>query len=138
VRKRRKSVDRSEAEKYLLVGQSLRRSAADLNALGEAAYGNALGILCIHAAIAFSDALSIWAKGMKSTGYHSDAAGLLVELFPQDSGTRGAIRSLRTLLSSKDSIEYSGRFYQLEEARNLFRHLQKFSVWAEKKYGTLA
>ena len=135
---RRKRTERADADKYLQVGRSLRRTAADLNDLGESAYGNALGILCIHSAIAYTDAVTIRAKGLRAADQHGRAADLLAELFPANAATTRAVRSLRILLSRKDDVEYSGSYYSIEDAQAMFGHLESYADWVETLYLRLA
>jgi hypothetical protein len=54
-----KSEDRSRAVKYQSVGRALLRTAEDLATMAEAKFGNGLAIIAIHAAIAYTDALTV-------------------------------------------------------------------------------
>lgn len=73
----RAQVDPGEAE-------SFRKTAEQFMKAGKLArehgYGNAAGLLFVHAAIAYADAVSIRLAGMKSTSdNHHDAVQLLSE-----------------------------------------------------------
>lgn len=75
-----KDVDPSQAEKYRRVGASLLASARALEgvAVGGDPYGNAIGVVAVHAAIAYNDALTIAFRGIRSTeGDHRKAADVL-------------------------------------------------------------
>jgi hypothetical protein len=72
---RTKQEDRSRATRYEAIGRALLRTARDLGVIGEAKYGNGLAIIAIHSAIAYTDALTITYRGIKSTdGEHPRAA----------------------------------------------------------------
>lgn len=67
--------DPSRAAKYQAVGRSLHRNSQELDAINETRYGNGLAIISIHAAIAYTDALTIAYRGIKSQdGDHARAA----------------------------------------------------------------
>jgi hypothetical protein len=135
-RSRQKRVDRAEAAKYLRVGESLLRSA---EALAEIAvegdpYGNAIGVVATHAAIAYNDALTIAYRQVKSTeGDHRRAADVLQDaLGPAAPPAKVAL--LRSVLGAKDRVSYSGTFYRLDEARRLLSDVQGFGRWAHDMY----
>jgi hypothetical protein len=133
---RQKRIDRGQAAKYLRVGESLLTSA---EALAEIAvdgdpYGNAIGVIATHAAIAFNDALTIAYRGVKSTeGDHRRAADVLQQALgpraPADQLTR-----LRSVLGLKDRISYSGTYYRLEEALRILGDVREFGRWARETY----
>ena len=52
-------VDRSRVSGYLSVGRALHGTARDLAELAESRYGNGMAIVAIHAAIAYTDALTV-------------------------------------------------------------------------------
>ncbi len=60
--------DPSCAAKYLSIGRSLHRNTQELEAISETRYGNGLAIIAIHAAIAYTGALTIAFRGIKSPG----------------------------------------------------------------------
>ena len=67
-RGRRKTVDRHQAVKYIQVARALGKTLADLDTIADNGdrYGNAMGIVAVHSAIAYADALSIAFGGFKS------------------------------------------------------------------------
>ncbi|HEX8271801.1 MAG TPA: hypothetical protein VF615_04050 [Longimicrobiaceae bacterium] len=131
-----KEVDRHQAEKYRRVGASLLASAQALESVAMPGdpYGNALGVIAVHASIAYNDALTISFRGIKSTeGDHRKAADVLRQAL----GSRARseqVERLRSILSLKDRISYAGQFYTLEEARHLLRSAEAFCSWAEALY----
>jgi hypothetical protein len=133
---RHKVVDRSVAEKYRRVAESLLVSAQTLSELAEEEdhFGNGIAVVAVHAAIAWSDAVCIAYAGVKSTdGDHARAADLLQDAL----GTRvdaQALRSLRSVLQKKDMVAYGGTYYRLSEAAALLAKVEAFCAWAEKAY----
>jgi hypothetical protein len=131
-----KPVDRSEAEKYRRVGASLLASAQALDAVAVVGdpYGNAIGIVAVHAAIAYNDALCIAFRGVRSTeGDHRKAADVLLRALGHRARPE-EVRRLRGMLTIKDRVSYSGQFYTLDEARSLLRDAEAFGAWADECY----
>lgn len=127
-------VDRSQAVKHLAVGQALHETARDLSELAEPRYGNGMAIISIHAAIAYTDALTIAFRGIKSAdGDHARAADLLKHAL----GSRAVethVRRLRAILNAKSNVSYSGAYYTLEEARSIYQKTGDFIGWAAEMY----
>ena len=96
-----------------------------------ATYGNAVAIIAIHAAIAYTDALTIAYGGVKSgEGEHLRAVDVLKDVL----GTRadaGAVRVLTRVLQKKDAVSYQGEYYTMAEARTLVEQAQEYARWAE-------
>ena len=135
-RSRTRAADRSEAEKYRVIGDGLLESAAalaDLTGEGDR-YGNAVGILAIHASIAWADALAIAYGARKSTeGDHVLAADLLSELLgPARDDAK--IKMLRGVLSTKDKVSYTGTHYTAQDAEQLLKRSTNFVEWARRVY----
>lgn len=129
----RKEVDRHQAEKYRRVGASLLESARALGTLAadDTRYGNAIGVIAIHACIAYNDALTIAYRGIKSTeGDHARAADTLAfamgSRVPPD-----RVRQLRAILVTKDRISYGGNYFPTREAIRLLAGAAAFCEWAE-------
>lgn len=131
-----KEVDRSQAERYRRVGASLLASAQALEAIAVEGdpYGNAVGVVAIHSAIAYNDALTIAFRGIKSTeGDHRKAADVLQRAMGSRAEPEQVAR-LRSILALKDRISYGGQYYTLDEARRLLRSAEAFAEWAERMY----
>lgn len=133
---KRKTVEKGQASKYYRVARSLYRAADDLDTLAEErdTYGNAIGIIVVHSAIAYADALCIAYGGFKSTsGDHlravdalKDALGRRVEA--------NRLKNLNRILKEKDSISCQGTYYALEDARVLIARLGEFRNLAERLF----
>ncbi|MEX2582148.1 MAG: hypothetical protein WD766_02670 [Gemmatimonadota bacterium] len=97
-------------------------------------YGNAIAIVCVHAMIAYNDALTVAFAGVKSTeGEHARAADVLQSAL----GPRAPpemVKLLRSLLTLKDRVSYQGQYYTAEEAVRLFGRVEEFCAWAERMY----
>lgn len=124
--------DRSESTKYHAVGRALYRTARDLDTIGEPKYGNGLAIIAIHAAIAYTDALSVAYREIRSTdGDHRRAVDVLQHALGRRAQPE-QIRRLRSILDAKTHASYSGSWYSLEDARRILNDLEAFVKWAEE------
>jgi hypothetical protein len=130
---RTKREDRSRAAKYAAVGRSLLHTARDLELMGEAKYGNGVAIIAIHSAIAYSDALTVAYREIKSTdGDHVHAADVLVRALGLAADTR-QVQRLRAILNAKSHASYSGNFYTLRDGQEILKELEQYVSWAEQK-----
>jgi hypothetical protein len=131
---RTRQEDRSRAAKYAAVGRSLLRTARDLEQMGEPKYGNGLAIVAIHAAIAYTDALTVAYREIKSTdGEHTRAAEVLVHALGSRADARQVDR-LRGILDAKSHASYSGNYYTLRDGREILQELERFAEWAEERF----
>ena len=90
---RRKSISRQNFRKYHSVAKHFYDAAADSMDLE---YWTAAGVLIVHAAIAYADALCIKSSGIKSSGDdHEDAVILLENAVPEEEGKSKAINHLK-------------------------------------------
>jgi hypothetical protein len=133
-----KREDRSRAASYHAIGKALLETARALDIIGEERYGNGLGIVAVHAAIAYTDALTIAYREVKSVdGNHTAAADVLVHAL----GTRAdqqQVRRLRRVLEAKSHVSYGGHRYSLEEGREILVLVTRYSAWAEEMLATRA
>lgn len=122
----------SRAVKYLAIGRALHRNSQELEAISESRYGNGLAIIAIHAAIAYTDALTIAYRGIKSQdGDHARAADVLAHALGQKDGCAGQVSRLRGILQAKSDASYSGQYYTLDDGRRIVREVTEFVRWAE-------
>lgn len=129
-----RSEDPSRAGGYFRVAQGLRNTARDLNAMAEPKYGNGLAIVAIHAAIAYTDALTVAYGGFKSTdGDHTRAADALQRAVGHRADPR-QVRRLVGILDAKTHASYSGSYYTLADGQRIFEHLEAFAAWADEMY----
>lgn len=102
----------------------------------EHGYGNAAGLLFIHAAIAYADAVSIRLAGMKSTSdNHHDAIPLLSEAAARQKDRDKATGHLRRLIDEKNRVSYTGESFRPAEMESLETHAERFQDWCENVLG---
>jgi hypothetical protein len=124
--------DPSRAAKYLAIGRSLHRNTQELEAISETRYGNGLAIIAIHAAIAYTDALTIALRGIKSQdGDHVRAADVLAHVLGPQRDHARQVNRLRGILQAKSDASYSGQYYTFEDGKRLVREATEFIRWAE-------
>jgi hypothetical protein len=129
--------DPSRAAKYLSIGRSLYRNSQELEAISETRYGNGLAIIAIHAAIAYTDALTIAFRGIKSQdGDHARAADVLAHALGQKREHTGQVNRLRRILQAKSDASYSGQYYTLDDGKRIVRETGEFIRWAEDLLAT--
>lgn len=132
----RTGIPQHRAEQYARVAKGLTRGAEDLFALAESEdrYGNAIAVLAVHAAIAWTDALTIAYRGWKHTGsnHHKAADVLLRALGPRVSGE--IRRALLAILQTREEVAYQGQYYRVEDAMALLTRLRAYHKWAQERY----
>jgi hypothetical protein len=129
--------DPSRAAKYLSIGRSLHRNSQELDAISETRYGNGLAIIAIHAAIAYTDALTIALRGIKSQdGDHVRAADVLAHALGQQREHTGQVSRLRRILQAKSDASYGGQYYTLDDGRRIVRETTEYIRWAEDVLAT--
>lgn len=130
----RRTVNRAKSANYRAVAENFH-GAAEL--AREYEYWNAAGVLIVHAAIAFADALAIKIGGVKSQGEdHHDAAALLEELIAASEQKKRALNHLRSIIDHKTSVSYSGELYARSDVDQLWKHMERFRGWALEILGT--
>lgn len=133
---RKSGIPRHRADQYARVARGLSQGAEDLFELAEPGdrYGNAIGVLAVHAAIAWTDALTISYRGWKHTGSdHRKAADLLQQAL----GPRVSAETRKTLwaiLQTKEEVSYQGEYYRVEDAMTLLTHLRAYAEWARQQF----
>lgn len=128
-RTRRTKVARSEAPDYAAAGEQFSTAAALAQ---EVEYWNAAGVLYVHAAIAFADAVAIARRGEKSTSEnHMDALALLGEVVANRKGRDEAREHLRRIIDEKNRVAYTGVSFRRADLQKLAMHVQRFRAFAE-------
>ena len=126
----RKAVDRGEAGSYAAAGHEFAR-AAELARARE--YWNAAGLLLVHSAIAYADAVCIGSKGVKSTSEnHLDAVTLLAEVTSKSVERDRAVQHLRRLIEQKNRAAYTGISFRAADVERLAIHAERFDAWAKR------
>lgn len=119
----RTRVDRASAASYAAAAEQFFEVAGLARHL---AYWNAAGVLYVHAAIAFADAVSIRLKGMKSTSdNHLDAVHLFDEATGDERGQGEAVRHLRRIVDEKNRVSYTGASFKETDLRTMEQHAER-------------
>ena len=127
-RRGRKSVSRARFIDYQSVADHFYLAAKDSL---ELEYFTASGVLIVHSAIAFADALCIKLSGVKSTGENHEDTVTLVESAVADSSEKSkAINQLRRIIEEKTKVSYLGELYSSAQSKDMLKRLERFREWA--------
>jgi hypothetical protein len=103
------------------------RDAIDLG------YWTAAGVLIVHAAIAYADALCIQQGGVRSgADDHEGAVVLLEQVLPSGEENSMAVQQLRRIIEEKTKVSYLGELYSQRQTRALWGRLDRFRQWAKR------
>ena len=129
-RRGRKSIPRHRFLEYQNVAEHFYEAAKDSM---ELEYWTAAGVLIVHSAIAFADALSIKLAGVKSVGEnHEDAVVLVENAVADGEGKTRAINQLRRIIEEKTKVSYLGDLYSPSQSKELWKRLERFRKWAKE------
>jgi len=124
-----KTYDSIKYKSFIKVANNFA-NAADL--AYEFEYYNASGVLYIHAAIAYSDAITIKLSGKKSSGdNHYEVIQLLESVVPITRIDNKAFNNLKSLIDHKNLISYTGDIYQQKDLVKIRKSFNRFKEWAE-------
>jgi hypothetical protein len=125
-----RTVDPNEASGRYHRARNLLRQAKDLAALA-AGDQDAVGImdLCVNAAIAFTDALTIRHAGIQNNQDHQ-AAPHTLEIALGKKAEPQQVSRLKRLLNRKGAIQYDHRPLRLDEAIDYLQQTERFGDWA--------
>ena len=97
----------------------------------ELEYFTAAGVLIVHSAIAYTDALCIKLSGVKSIGENHEDAVALVESAVGDTGEKSkALNQLRRIIEEKTKVSYLGDLYTSSQTKEMWKRLERFRKWA--------
>jgi len=129
-RRGRKSVPRHRYNEYQNVAENFYDAAKDSM---ELEYWTAAGVIIVHSAIAYADALSIKLSGTKSVGEnHEDAVTLVESIVAESEGKAQAINQLRRIIEEKTKVSYLGELYSASQAKEMWKRLERFRKWAKQ------
>lgn len=124
------TVDRSRSRDYAAVAKNFMQGA---ELAKEFEYWNAAGVLIVHAAIAYTDAITIKVGGVKSRGEdHMMAVRLVEEVVALESHGKKAMQHLRRIIEEKNLVSYSGEIYHRSDVSRLWKRLERYTQWAEE------
>jgi hypothetical protein len=123
-----KTYDTAKYKSFVKVAENFADAA---NLAYEFDYYNASGVLYIHAAIAYSDAITIKLAGKKSSGEnHYEVIQLLENIVPESRIDKKAFNNLKTLIDHKNLISYTGDVYQKKDLEKISKSFARFKEWA--------
>lgn len=126
----RKRVDSSRYKDFVEVAKNFYEGA---KIAYEYDYYNAAGVLIVHSAIAYSDAISIKYKGVKIQGdNHYEIISLLEDLIAQSEKKKKALIQLKHIIDHKNKVSYSGDIYFKKDIEMLWKYMDRFKSWADE------
>ncbi len=130
----RKRVERSDWAGFLAAAEENYASACAVQASRKY---RAAGILLVHAAIALTDALTVRAGGVKSTGeHHLEAVDLVRDLLPNATGLGPALRHLEAIIHEKNRVSYTGDPFTATDIARTRSHYERFAQWVKEQLRT--
>ena len=129
-RRGRKTISRGRFTEYRNVAEHFFKAANDSL---ELEYWTAAGVLIVHSAIAYSDALCIKLAGIRSAGEdHEDAILLLGESVADSEEKVKALNQLKRIIEEKTKVSYLGELYSSSQAKEMWKRLERFRNWASE------
>ncbi|MDP2363414.1 MAG: hypothetical protein Q8M94_06545 [Ignavibacteria bacterium] len=96
-------------------------------------YFNAAGVLFVHSAIAYSDAITIKLSSSKSSGdSHFQIVTFLDEVVKESKDKSNALNHLRKIIDQKNLVSYSGDEYSKKGINDMQKNAERFQTWALK------
>ncbi len=127
-RRGRKTVDRAQFIKYQKTAEHFYNAAKDSI---ELEYWTAAGVLIVHSAIAYTDALCVKLSGQKSIGEnHEDAISLLESIAAGEEEKLKAVNQLKRIIEEKTKVSYIGELYTPPQTNEMWKRLERFRDWA--------
>lgn len=131
---KRVSVPRPRGQDYLSVAENFYLGA---EVAKDFEYWNAAGVLIVHAAIAYTDALTVKFGGVRSKGEdHMAAADLLRQVAALDETDLLSVRHLERIINEKNRVSYEGEIFHRKDIEPLWKHLQRYREWTLGKIGS--
>ena len=127
----RKSVDRLRFKEFLTVaGQNMEAAADNM----KSDLWTPAGILIVHSSIAYTDALTIKAAGVRSSGeHHAMAVDLVAQVLELKREDQNALAHFRRIIGEKARVAYGGKAYPESRVRQMWTNLERYRKWVEEK-----
>lgn len=123
-------IHHSRFSSYKKIAHSFFEAAVISSEMG---YYNAAGVLFVHSAIAFSDAITIKLSSTKSSGdNHFQIISLIEDIAKASNEKSKALNHLRKIIDQKNLVSYSGEEYNHKDIVELQKNAQRFQIWALK------
>ncbi|MCL4490101.1 MAG: hypothetical protein M1570_18510 [Chloroflexi bacterium] len=88
-----------------------------------------VGLEAVHCAISATDALLVYAGGIRCISEdHADAAYLLIQTLHSAEATKNSAHFLR-IIEAKNIVEYEDRRFTPKEAQEVAKHLERYFAW---------
>ena len=108
-------------------------NAMDLCHEDMAAFASAVGLLAVHSAISFSDAVLISLTGNKPRSQdHKQAVAAIAKACRQAKVQTDGIRHLVKLVGAKTDVAYGDKTVEDERIEFLYVSAGRFQAWAER------
>jgi hypothetical protein len=108
-------------------------SAMDLCHDGIGSYASAVGLLAVHSAISFSDAVLICLTGNKPGGQdHKQTVTTIAKACRKAKVQTEGIKHLAKLVGAKTDIAYGDKAVENERIEILYVSAGRFQAWAER------
>ena len=131
----RKSVSRNLWHNYYSVAKDNYRGAI-IN------YENNLwtpaAILFVHTAIAYTDALTVKAGGVRSSSDdHLQVVSLVKQIIFINDEDKTALNRLMKILSEKSKVAYGGQMYSQSQAEKMMKNMERYQSWIIDKINSI-
>jgi hypothetical protein len=132
----KKSVDRNQWRQYLSAAKEYCQGARNNY---DSELWTSASILFIHAAIAYTDALTIKTASIKSTGDdHGLAIYLVEQVLPLSGEDKKALNRLGKILGEKSKVSYGGKVYTKRQADKIKTYFNRYQTWITAKIDSIA
>lgn len=124
----KKSIPKHKFKDYRNVAEHFYNAAKDSI---ELEYFTAAGVLIVHSAIAFTDALCIKLAGVKSVGEdHEDAIILIEKIVADSEEKKKSLNQLYRIIEEKTKVSYLGELYTGSQTKDMWKRLERYRKWA--------
>ncbi len=124
---KRITVERNKFTNYKAVANNFYQGA---EVAAEYEYWNAAGVLIVHAAIAYGDAVTIKYGGVKSRGDdHQELVNLLDKIVAHSVQKKNGLNQLSKIIAHKNAVSYMGDIYKRKDITQLKKHIERFKSW---------
>jgi len=132
----KKSVDRIQWKQYYVVAEEYYKGA--MNNQDNELWTSA-SILFVHAAIAYTDALTIKAGSVKSAGDdHTQAIYLVEQTLFLSKEDKTALNRLGKILGEKSKVAYGGKVYSRKQADKIKTNCIRYRTWVIDKIDSIS
>jgi HEPN domain-containing protein len=122
-------VDKHKVKDFIAVARNFFDGA---EVAAEYEYWNAAGVLIVHSAIAYSDAITVkFGKAKSKSEDHQDVINLIDSLVAGSEEKKKALIQLSKIISHKNLVSYGGDIYSKKDIEKLWKYLERYVSWAD-------